>query len=523
MGALRYIGKFLLVCGCLPLVQAGGAVPAWYVVHGEYFDLYTDSGRREAVDAAVWIDQFRRTVGGVWKVGPQDISRATIVQFRSEREFRPYGFGRYNAGFFMRSEALSTMVYHRSGDEDVVRNLVQHEAVHWLLASKRARLPTWVNEGLAEVFATFSLEGNTCRMYAGDVANVRWLQSNGIKSLDAVIAYESEDLDYTDPEQIRYFYAQAWALTHYLLAGRNARAGSEQLARFVEIVNAGVPARDAFEQAFGMTFEEMRRELERYAHTGSYTMIQAKIPRGELESQFTAEPATEVEVQCALAGALIAGSRRYDQAESMMRRARETWPDSPLPYERLGAAAYFRGDYRAAAEMFGGAAERGSRHPCAYYLPASDELRDRLGFNPTRRELRPVDARRLSDSLRKALELDRNLPQAAYFLGQALLFTDPLVKADVQFLAQVETHADDPLVVRYRLAGLLWRLGDARARTILEMLSKTRDNERLREAALADLAILDGGSSDVVIGARYVLKPAESRATLSVPIRRPGR
>lgn len=415
------------------------------------------------------------------------------------------------------------MAYRSDSDDDAVRSLVQHEAVHWLLASKRHRLPAWLDEGLAEMYSTFSIRGNTCRLFEADIHNVVWLRSHGIASLDAVLAFEHGGLDFEDREKVRHLYAQAWAMTHYVLCGDQIRDGGERIIRYLEALQAGKPGPVAFEEGLGMSVDEMRRRLTRYVERGRYTILTVTFPRDELRTRFQAEPAEPVEVECALALALVAGRRNLDAAELRLRQARDRWPDSPLPYQGLAAAALARGDRRKAAGLYRAAAERGSQHAYAHFFPAADELADRMTVRPRPRDLRPEDARRLSDALIRALELDRNLARAADHLGLALLFTEPLRKSDVQFLARVEAAAEDPLAVRYRLAGLLHRLGDARARSILETLAGIADHEPVREAAAADLAAIEAGADTCVVGARHVVKPRPERASFRLPIERPGR
>lgn len=499
------------------------AAPTWHVVHGEFFDLYSNSGKAAAVDAAVWLEQFRRTVGALWKIEPTDVRRATIVQFRSEKEFSQYRLGKYSGGFFFRNEACSVMAYHNEHETDAVRSLVQHEAVHWLLASKRTRLPAWLNEGLAELYSTFSISGNTCRLFVADEQNLSWLQQNGLDSLEVAVAHDRADVDYDDREKVRDFYAQSWALTHYLVCSTDVKDGGEKIIRYLTLQQQGVPRRDAFEPAFGVPFDRMQRALSGYVNTGRYQILTVTFARDQLRAMFKAEPAPDAEVECALALAQLTGRRDADGAETRLRRAREVMPDSPLPYEGLGCVALKRGDRSAAATFFNEAAARGSRHPMAYFVPASDELHDRLSSRPKRHEMRPEDARRLSDQLRRALEFDRNLDRGAYDLGLALLFTEPVLVDDVKFMARMEASAPDPLVVRYRLAGLLHRLGDPRGRKNLETLATVTTNPLLQEAATDDLQAMDKGSSSVVIGARPVLKPKAPGPEMSVPIDRPGR
>lgn len=519
----RLLSRSCLLASLLAVVPVGSAAPAWHVVHGEFFDLYTNSGKSAAVDAAVWVEQFRRTVGSLWKIEARDVRRATIVQFRSEKEFSQYRSAQYIAGYFSRTEANPVMVYHDESGDGSVRLLVQHEAVHWLLNSKRSHLPAWLNEGLAELYSTFSITGSTCRLFQADDQNLRWLQRSGIPSLEIAVMQDRPDVDYNDREKVRDFYAQAWALTHYLICSTDVKGGGARIANYLELLERGVSRREAFEPAFGVSFEQMQRDLGNYIRGGSYRVLKTTFSRDELRASFTAIPASELEVGCVLARVKLTGKRDIDGAETSLRRAREAAPDSPLPYEGLGCVALARGDRRTAAGYFAQAAERGSTHPYAYFLPASDELSDRLANRPTRRDLRPQDARRLSDALRRALELDRNLERAADQFGRALLFTEPVRTDDVQFLADLAPVANDPAVVRYRVAGLLHRLGDPRARTILQNLADTAEYEDLKQAAEADLATVDGGDSKVLVGGRRVIKPRATAPGMSLPIERPGR
>lgn len=520
---MRLIRPLLTAAALVVVLPLLHAAPTWHVVRGEFFDLYSNSGKAAAVDAAVWLEQFRRTVGALWKIEPADVRRATIVQFRSEKEYSQYRLGKYSGGFFFRNEACSVMAYHDENGTEAAQLLVQHEAVHWLLASRRTRIPAWLNEGLAELYSTFSISGDTCRLFQADEQNLRWLKQNGLASLEIAVAQERPDVDYDDREKVRDFYAQAWVLTHYLLCSTDVKDGGEKVIRYLALLQQGVPRRDAFEPAFGMTFDKMQRAISVYLNSGRYQILTVKFPRDQLRAMFTAQPAAPHEVECAMALAQLSGRRDADGAETRLRRAREAAPDSPLPYEGLGCVALSHGDKSTAAGFFSQAAERGSVHPYAYFLPASDELRDRLSTRPTRHDLRAQDARRLSDALRKSLELDRNLERGAYDLGLALLFTEPLLVDDVKFLARLEASAPDPLAVRYRIAGLLHRLGDPRARKNLEALATVRDNPLLQEAATADLKTLDGGTSSTVVGARHVLPPKAPRPAISLPIDRPGK
>ncbi len=493
------------------------AAPKWQVVRGEFFDIYSDAGKDAAIDTAVWLEQFRRSVGSIWKLDPKNLSRARVVCFKDKRSFEPYAPGKYIGGYFHRTELLSTMAFHQSDADEATRQLVQHECVHWLLASMRGRLPNWLNEGIAELYSTFAIQGKRCKLFMADDGNLAWLQRYGVDSLGAVVASNDRSVDYGERKKVESFYAQAWALTHYILCGSKVEDGGQKLRDYMQLAGAGRHPVEALEEAMGASMKEIERQLGRYVHGGQYRILSMDFPRDELRRQFVAEDAPAIEVECALAALEICGSRNLDRAELRFLAARRSEPESPLPREGLAIVSALRGDHRAAVRYFKEAAALGSRHAYAFYLPAAQELRDRLGDRPDAYSLRPGDARRLSDALKRALKLDPTLESAPQELGQALLYANPLSKSDVQLVADLVKTSVDPMVVRYRVAGLLHRLRDKRARSLLENLARVPDYERLTAAVTADLEALDTSGPDALIGARPVWRDAQRTLTLGVP------
>lgn len=497
--------------------------PPWLVVHGEFFDIYTDASKGSAIDTAVWLEQFRRAVSSLWKIEPATIRRATVVRFRSEQGFREYAPAGHLAGYFANNDVMATMAFFGQDEEDSSRRLVQHECTHWLIGSSRLRIPPWVNEGLAELYATFEISGNTFTVFRPDVANLDWLRQNGVHSLRTVLVSDRDDIDYDNRERVNAFYAQSWAIVHYLLRGTDLKDGAARLVRYLDAIDAGQPPETAFQNAFGTDFAAMERTLANYARGGNYTFTRQRFERDALRKLFTAEPAPEIEVRCALAQLTIAGARDMDGAARRLRMARELDPQSPLPYEGLGCVDYYSNDRRSAVEQFREATARGSRNPFAIYLPASVELRDRLGSSLDARAVGSAEARRIADELRRALELNPHLGRAADEIGLALLFAEPLAPEDLKFLADRARLSADPPSVWYRIAGLLHRFGDReQARTIFTKLAASA-NPALADAAARDLARLDESPAQTRLGLRPVSAasagPGVPRTRIEIPRR----
>ena len=59
------------------------------------------------------------------------------------------------------------------------------------------------------------------------------------------------------------FYAQSWALMHYLIQGNNGKRKA-QLGVFMELLATGAAVPNAFRQAFGADYAAMENELRTY-------------------------------------------------------------------------------------------------------------------------------------------------------------------------------------------------------------------------------------------------------------------
>ena len=123
-----------------------------------------------------------------------------------------------------------------------------HEMTHLLLDeavdSPRARVPSWLNEGLAQYF-----ESDSHRRARTVERAARRGQLMPLASMAAVPGR---------PEDVALFYSQAWSVVSYLMDVH----GEERMAVFIDTVNnvSGIDA--AAVEAYGMTLAEIQRDWE---------------------------------------------------------------------------------------------------------------------------------------------------------------------------------------------------------------------------------------------------------------------
>ena len=148
-----------------------------------------------------------------------------------------------------------------SADEFAV---VYHEYVHSLLHLNLHWLPTWLDEGLAEFYAYTRFEGSRTFIGAppkemGRLALLRYRSSIPLgKFLDQRGSFTR------DEEDTELYYAQCWALTHYLTMGPGMEGGI-RLRKFFNAMQQGVEQKKAFQDTFG-EFSQVQKNFDDYIH-----------------------------------------------------------------------------------------------------------------------------------------------------------------------------------------------------------------------------------------------------------------
>ena len=91
---------------------------------------------------------------------------------------------------------------------------------------------------------------------------------------------------YNESKKQSIFYAQSWALMHYLIIGKAGKV--EQLGKVHGLLDAKVPMEQAFQQAFETPFEVMEKDLREYIKKDRYNVI-----NGHFEKKLELDTTTE--------------------------------------------------------------------------------------------------------------------------------------------------------------------------------------------------------------------------------------
>ena len=187
------------------------------------------------------------------------------------------------AGYFLARPEATYMVMQAEPGLDVER-LLYHEFLHYVMGAKHRRLPLWFSEGMAEFYSTFHATDQNAEIGRAVEHHIRTLRESNMIPLARLFTVGYESKDYNEDYRQGIFYAQSWALVHYLLLGNPARRG--QTFQFFESVANGAPASEAFRNAFQTTEAQVEKELRDYVRRSLFNYVQIPV-----------KPASEVKIR----------------------------------------------------------------------------------------------------------------------------------------------------------------------------------------------------------------------------------
>ena len=252
------VGVLLALTAMLATGSAAAAVPRciaqdrWLSVESKRFTLVTNVTERRAQDISTLLEReadavfrnsraLRDSSGSrIFVIAIAD--SACFEAFRLRRQGRAVQLG----GFFSPSLLGGYLVFN-AGLPWREFESVCHEYVHALVNRQIGNLPLCLNEGLAEYFSTFRADGRGVEYGHAIDAHRGLLQRDRLMPMDELFSINGSSPSYWEGERRPMFYAESWALVHYLNSTPDLR---ERFDRFLTRLKRGEAPRGAFGAAF---------------------------------------------------------------------------------------------------------------------------------------------------------------------------------------------------------------------------------------------------------------------------------
>lgn len=333
---MRRFSPYFFICFIFFLFLLASAPPRgfaktdWISVRSKNFTLIGDAGEKDLRRVGVQLEQFRESIKLLFpRTNLDKPIPTTVYVFSSHSAFRPFKPRRNGqivdgvAGFFV--EGRENVLIALSEEQRSLNpyEVIFHEYQHYVLDNNFDDPPLWLNEGLAEFYSQFKVEEQKQKISIGAPIgrHVYTLREKSLIPLRTLFSVNHRSKEYNETGKIGIFYAQSWALVHYLMLGNEAKR-APQFVNFLANLNSGLPIEENFVKSFGVGFEEMENELRHYVSKFRFPVAVYTLTAGQLdfEKEMQSRPMTEAETEFEL-GKLLFHLREFEEAEKRLTKS----------------------------------------------------------------------------------------------------------------------------------------------------------------------------------------------------------
>ena len=169
---------------------------------------------------------------------------------------------------------------------------------------------------------------------------------------------------YTEDDRKPDFYAQSWALTHYLLLGDSERR--RQLEHYVTAIGNGVPEQEAFRSIFGSDLEQLEREVRNHLRSPRFPYLESETAV-DVDSSMSIHEMSPADVLYRLGELLSIQSPERPEVGTYFEAALEADPKHSQTLTAVALSAENRADWETAAEAYERAVRADPENPIAQF------------------------------------------------------------------------------------------------------------------------------------------------------------
>ncbi len=474
---IRLLKSPLLILTLVVAVSAAAREKAenWLEVRSPHFIVVSNANLKQARRAA---DQFER-IRAVFHIAFPHMrvdANAPIIVLagkdeRSLKTLLPEYWeekGRLHPdGIFLRGPEKNYVALRLDAQGDNPYHTIYHEYVHFLTDQNGGAMPLWLNEGLAEFYGYSEIHEKEVELGRPSESYVLLLRENKLLPLETLFAVDYSSPYYNEENKGTIFYAESWALTHYLSI-KGYQEHKSQLADFLRLLSEGVETNAAAPRAFG-DLKKLEKDLEAYVRQSSFGGYRMKGSTEVDEKKFADRDLAPAE-SAALRGDFLLHHQRYTEAKVLLEEAlREDAKNAPA-HESMGFLEFQQGHHEEAKKEFAEAVKLDSKSYLAHYYFAVMTLQGSTDSDASAR---------VESSLRSAIKINPTFAPAYDVL--ATFYGMRGENLDEAHMLSLQACQLEPRNVRYFLNG----------GTILLRMNRPDDALRVGERALT-IANSDG-------------------------------
>ena len=465
---------------------------SWVSVRSKHLLVIGNGSEKEIRQVTARLEQFREVVSTLLaKAGSDSAIPTTVIVFKDDTSYGPFKVSENNSGYFQPGQDVNyiTLSTESRGDRDPFSTIF-HEYTHLLVNDTFGKTPAWFNEGLAELYSTLSVSDDQRVVIGRPIRrHISTLQQNSLLPLRTLLEVDYKSPFYNESQKQSIFYAEAWALMHYLMMTDNGIRAPHVL-EFLQLLNAHTALEPAFQKAFNTSIESFESALRGYVlqdHFRSNDLTFARKIQPSIE--MTSASLSEAEV-FAYEGDLLIHSNR-NEAETYLLKAVALDPNLIQAHASLGMARYRQGRMSEALPSLERAVEANSQNALVQYYyaailsrPAENETTLTLG-------LAPETAAKARAALKNAIALRPDFHDSYNLLAYVNLVMGTDIDETIELLNGVLARSPERNDHRYMLGQLYMHKDDYKqARPLLERVAAGNLEANVRSHAQKLLGVM---------------------------------
>lgn len=341
----RILPRLTLALATFLIPTRISAADNWIEVRSPHFTVNTNAGEKDARRIADQFEQIRQMFHGAFaslRVDPgQPIiiiaakNENTLKLFLPE-EWEVKGHI-HHAGMYQPGEDKDYVVMRLDTEGENPFHILYHEYTHALMRLNFTDLPVWLDEGLAEFYGNSTLGDKESKIGTIDPGHLYLLQQSKLIPIETLLEVDHQSPYYNENNRASVFYAESWALVHYLMMDKDAR--QQQLLK--NFLNAWQKSGNQV-QAAQETFGDLKRfgnRIEDYARQQSFMVGLVKSGQAAAGKSYTARSVSSAEAE-ALRGDFFVHHNRLEQAQPVLQEAVQAEPNLAFAHEALGYYCY---------------------------------------------------------------------------------------------------------------------------------------------------------------------------------------
>ncbi len=509
-----FLATILCFLTFIPAQSTVWAKDNWISVRSKNFFLIGNVNEKEIRQVATRLEQFREVFSLLFtQANFTSPVPTTVVVFKSDKSYAPFKPHANTAGYFQPGPDVNyiTLTTEVRGEQDPFK-VIFHEYTHLLVNNTNGNVPAWFNEGLAEYYSTTTVTDDQKVVLGKPIgSHVYLLRQKKMLPLRTLFQVDHKSPHYNERDKQGVFYAQSWALMHYLILGNDGQRAAA-MGAFLEAIAANLPMETAFQKAFGMGFEQMEKELKQYIQKDRYPIVSGHFERKiGADTTMQVAPISEAEAQAYLGDLLLHANGAH--AEGYLKKALELDPNLALAQASMGMLRVRQGRAAEARQSLEQAVVANSQNYLIHYYYAFALSRESSNAEVIS-SFSPQNVEKMREHLRKAIQLRPDFPESYSLLAFVNLVSGSNLDESVQMLKQALTTSPGRNDLSFMLAQVYMGKDDYKsARELLQKLSENNSDPELRQRSQDLLAQL-ASREEQRAGFRELRKDPNNRPTL---------